>query len=56
MSWEFPGSPVVKIQCFHCCGLGSAPGEGIKIPQALLGEKEKEKALATWHLNPNPKL
>ena len=22
---EFPGGLVVRIQCFHCCGLGSIP-------------------------------
>ena len=30
---EFPGGPVVRTQCFHCCGLGSIPGRGTKIPQ-----------------------
>ena len=23
---EFPGSPVVRTQCFHCCDSGSIPG------------------------------
>ena len=32
---EFPGSPVVRIQCFHCWGPGSSPGRGTKITQAL---------------------
>ena len=32
--WEFPGSPVVKTQHFHCRGPGSIPGLGTKIPQA----------------------
>ena len=32
---EFPGSPVVKAQYFHCQGLGSIPGWGSKILQAV---------------------
>ena len=24
-SWDFPGSPVVKIPCFHCRGHGFNP-------------------------------
>ena len=31
---EFPGSPVVRTQCFYWGGLGSIPGWGIKIPRA----------------------
>ena len=31
---EFPGSPVVRTQCFHCQGPGSIPPQGIKILQA----------------------
>ena len=38
---EFPGGPVVRIQCFYCCGLGSIPGQGTKILQA------------TWHCQKN---
>ena len=30
----FPGGPVVKTPCFHCCGPGSIPGRGTKILQA----------------------
>ena len=29
---EFPGSPVVRTWCFHCCSQGSIPGQGNKIP------------------------
>lgn len=29
---EFPGHPVVRIQSFHCCSLGSIPSLGSKIP------------------------
>ena len=32
--WEFLGGLVVGILCFHCCGPGSIPGLGTKIPQA----------------------
>ena len=30
-SRESPGGPVVRIQHFHCLGLGSSPGQGTKI-------------------------
>ena len=33
---EFPGSPVVRTQHFHCWSLGSIPGWGTKIPQAIV--------------------
>ena len=33
--WEFPGGAVIRTQRFHCCGPGSVPGWGTKIPQAL---------------------
>ena len=33
--WEFPGSPVVSTWYFHCCGLGSVPGQGTKISQVM---------------------
>lgn len=33
LRWEFPGSPRVWTQHFHCCEPGSIPGQGIKIPQ-----------------------
>ena len=32
---DFPGSPVVKILCFHCLGMGSVRGLGTKILHAL---------------------
>ena len=32
---EFPGGPVVRTQHFHCRGLGSIPGRGTNIPQAV---------------------
>ena len=41
---EFPGSPVVRTQRFHCHGLGSIPGWGTKIPEAAQnGQKKKKK-------------
>ena len=36
--WEFPGGPMVRTWRFHCCGTGSIPGRGTKIPQA--GQKK----------------
>ena len=32
---ESPVNPVVRTQCSHGCGLGSIPGQGTKIPQAV---------------------
>ena len=41
---EFPGSPVVRTQCFHCQGPGSIPDRGTKILQAVqCGQKRKKK-------------
>ena len=39
---KFPGGPVVRIQRFHCRGLGSIPGQGTKIPQAAQHGQKKE--------------
>lgn len=33
---DFPGSPVVKILCFHCRGVSSIPSWGTKIAHAIL--------------------
>ena len=44
---ELPGSPVVRIPCFHCDDLGSIPcgGSKSKILQAMLqGPKVKESS------------
>ena len=27
---DFPGGPIVKTSCFHCRGVGSIPGWGIR--------------------------
>ena len=32
---EFPGGPVVRTQCFHCCDPDSIPGGETKIPQTV---------------------
>ena len=37
---EFPGGLVVRIPGFHCCGLGSIPGQGTEILQAACGQKK----------------
>ena len=38
---EFPDVPVLRTRCFHCRGLGSIPGWGTRIPQAMWqGQKE----------------
>ena len=40
---EFPGSPAVRTRRFHCGGLGSIPGRGTKILQAVqCGQKNKK--------------
>ena len=42
--WEFPGCPVVRTPCSHAKGLGSIPGWGAKMPQAMqCGQKKKKK-------------
>ena len=39
---EFPGSPVVMTQHFHCQSSGLVPGQGAKILQAVqCGQKNK---------------
>ena len=42
---EFPGSPVVRIQCFHCWGWVQSlnPCLGTKIPQATWSGKKTKK-------------
>ena len=40
---EFPGSPEVKYEHFHCRGPGSIPGQGTKIPQNVQGGEKKKK-------------
>ena len=34
ISWDFPGSPVVKTLPYNAEGVGSMPGQGVKIPHA----------------------
>ena len=39
---EFPGSPGLRTQCFHVCGLGSVPHQGTKFLKAgKQGKKNK---------------
>ena len=40
---EFPGGLVVNILGFHSCGLGSTPGQGTEILQAICPGKKKKK-------------
>ena len=41
-TWEFPGSPVVRIQCFHCQGPGSIPAQGTEVLQAPSSQIETQ--------------
>ena len=34
ISWDFPGSPVVKTLPYNAEGVGSIPGQGVKIPHS----------------------
>ena len=40
--WEFPGSPVVRTQCFHYGSLGSIPAWGTTRSHKLQGVAKKE--------------
>ena len=50
--WEFPGTPVVRTLRFHWVNpgmvLGSIPGRGSKIPQAMQHGKEKKEEGLWW--------
>ena len=39
---ELPGSPMVRTQCFHCCGPGSIPGQGTRMLHSAV-KKERER-------------
>jgi len=43
MGREFPGSIVVRTQHFHYQGLGSVPGQGTKILQAMPRSKKLKR-------------
>ena len=43
LSREFPGGPVVRIQCFHCRDLGSVPNWETEIPQTTQHSPNKIK-------------
>ena len=47
---EFPGSPMVRTQGFHCHGPGSIPGQGTKIPQATQPTPKKERETSSYGL------
>ena len=53
---DFPGGPVVKAQCCHCCGQGSIPGPRVKIPQVVqhsqLKKKQKHRGMCRWVKDP----
>ena len=40
---EFPGGLAVRILGFHCRGLGSIPGRGTEILQAVRPSQKKKK-------------
>ena len=46
MDKEFPSSPVVRIWCFHCRGLGLIPGQKTKIHRPH-GTAKKKKTQRT---------
>ena len=45
---EFPGGPVVRTRRFHCWGLGSTPGWGTKIPQAVQRGQQINKKIKNF--------
>ena len=51
---EFPGSPMARAQHFHCCGLGSIPGWGTKIPQAVQRDRKTKQKQMQTHKNSYP--
>ena len=40
---DFPHGPVVKTPCFHCRGMGSIPGWGTKILNAMRHSSPKKE-------------
>ena len=51
---DFPGGPVVRTLCFHCRGMGSIPGWGIKILQAMWCGQNKVTPLLETYKEFNP--
>lgn len=45
IAWEFPGSAMVKTQCFHCWDKGSIPDQATKIQQVMQGNQKKKKKI-----------
>ena len=53
-TWEFPGSPVVRTQHFHCQGLSLIPDRGTKSPLAAkLDHNNNNVAYLVDRLNMN---
>ena len=44
---DFPGSPVFKILCCPCRGVGFIPGQGSKIPHATQPKRRKTTKTTT---------
>ena len=51
LGWEFPGSPEVRTQYFHCGGPSSISGQGTKILQATWGDQKVKKKNSCAHRN-----
>ena len=47
--WEFPCGLVVRISGFHCCGSGSIPGQGTKIPKAMWHSLNMKQSTDTFY-------
>nr|XP_020770748.1 oxidative stress-induced growth inhibitor 1 [Odocoileus virginianus texanus]XP_020770749.1 oxidative stress-induced growth inhibitor 1 [Odocoileus virginianus texanus]XP_020770750.1 oxidative stress-induced growth inhibitor 1 [Odocoileus virginianus texanus]XP_020770751.1 oxidative stress-induced growth inhibitor 1 [Odocoileus virginianus texanus] len=47
--WEFPASPLVRTQCFHCRAQSLIPGQRSRIPQATWHSQETKGCVCeTW--------
>ena len=50
--WEFPNGLVVRVWCFHCYGLGSISGQGLRSHKSCGRDKKKKKRIyysnETW--------
>ena len=45
---------MVRTWCFHCCGPGSIPGQGTKIPANHAAEKTKQPRKQTTTMPSKP--
>ena len=50
LSWDFPGSPVVKTPCFQRRGHGLDPWSGTKIPYAVWHGRKQNKIKILKHI------